>query len=348
VAFRDADAEPLVAINARAAVRAQIGGVERLAREMALRLPALAPGRYRVLRPAAALAHRAGHAWEQAVLPLKAARCALLYSPANLAPVISARNVLVIHDVAALRHPEAYSRTYVEYQRIMLSALARRARLLITVSEFSRGELIEVLGAAPERVEVIPDGVDERFGAELDPASTLERYQLQGQYVLAVGTASARKNLAILERAAEVLRGEGIELVLAGSDRSYLRGGPTALRRLGYVSEADLPALYAGARALAMPSLYEGFGLPCLEAMACGVPVVASSSGALPETVGDAALLVDAEDGEGFVTALLTAVGDEPIRGKLIAAGRSRAARYPWSRTAELTDQAIGRLLAGR
>jgi hypothetical protein len=105
---------------------------------MVARLPKLAPGRYRPIQPRRGLAHRAGHVWEQAVLPVRAAGCALIYSPANLAPVALRRNVLVIHDAAALRHPEAYSRPYVAYQRLMLPRLVRRARLVITVSEFSR------------------------------------------------------------------------------------------------------------------------------------------------------------------------------------------------------------------
>ena len=158
-----ADARALVAINARAAVRAEIGGVERFAREMARRLPALRPERYRVVRPPPALAHRAGHLWEQLALSLQARDCALVYSPANLAPALSGHNVVVIHDAAALRHPEAYSRPYVAYQRRMLPLIAARARLLITVSEFSRGELVELLGVPAERVRVIPEGVGERF-----------------------------------------------------------------------------------------------------------------------------------------------------------------------------------------
>jgi alpha-1,3-rhamnosyl/mannosyltransferase len=120
------------------------------------------------------------------------------------------------------------------------------------------------------------------------------------------------------------------------------------MRRLGYVADQDLPALYAGARGLAMPSRYEGFGLPCLEAMACGTPVVASRSAALPETVGDAGLLVDADDGQGFAVALLAAACDQELRTRLVEAGRERAARFPWSRTAELTDDAMARLLVGR
>jgi glycosyltransferase involved in cell wall biosynthesis len=335
----------VVAINARAAVRAEIGGVERLAREMAQRLPALRPDRYRVIRPPAGLAHRAGHAWEQAVLPIQVAREAALYSPANLAPLRYRRNVLVIHDVAALRHPEAYSRPYVEYQRRLLPRLARDASALITVSEFSRADLIDVLGAPAQRVTVIPEGVDERFFGDPDPAAAAARYDLAGPYALAVGTMSARKNLGALEQAARSLHDRGIELVLAGSDRGYLRGSQAGLRRLGYVDEELLPGLYAGALALAMPSGYEGFGLPCLEAMAAGTPVVAADAGALPETCGDAALLVGPSDAAGFADALTAAAWDDQVRARLIEAGRRRAAEFSWTRTAQLTDALIGTVI---
>lgn len=211
-----AAADRTVAINARATVRQEIGGVERFAREMAARLPALAPERYRVIRPPAALAHRAGHAWEQLVLPARSRDAALLLSPANLAPVLSRRNVVVLHDVAALRHPEAYSAVYVGYQRVMLPAIARGARMVLTVSEFSRRELIDVLGVQPEDVRVIPEGVDERFHPDIDPAHLRHRLGLTRPYVLAVGTASARKNLAVLDAVAPELATHGIELVLGG------------------------------------------------------------------------------------------------------------------------------------
>lgn len=333
-------------MNARAAVRDHIGGVERLAREMALRLPALRPDRYQVARPPRALAHRAGHAWEQGLLPVLATSRALLYSPANLAPVLYPRNALVIHDAAALRHPEAYSDLYVAYQRRLLPALARRARVLITVSEFSRGELVEMLGVAPERVHVIPNGVDEAFARAVPDPQVRARYELPERYVLALGTVSERKNLGVLERAAAALRPEGVELVLAGSDRGYLRGSAAGLRRIGYVADEDLPALYAGAVALAMPSRYEGFGLPCLEAMAAGTPVVAAQRGALPEIVAQAGLLADPDDVDAFTDALLSVVADAGLRANLAEAGRQRAAGFSWERTAALTDAVLAAAVA--
>jgi glycosyltransferase involved in cell wall biosynthesis len=336
-----------VAINGRAAARSEIGGVERVAREMSARLPELRPDRYRLVSPPPDMAHRAGQAWEQTVLPVRARGARLIYSPANLAPLRSTRNVVVIHDVAALRHPEWYSRTYVEYQRRMLPAIAARARQVITVSEFARGEIAAVLDLDPGRIAVIPNGVGEQFSQRADPGPARAAYGLRRPYALVVGTRIGRKNLAALAAAERRLRELDVELVSAGSGRGYMRPGDAPPgRALGYVDDALLPALYAGAELVLMPSLYEGFGLPCLEAMAAAVPVVAADRGALPETCGQAALLVDPEDPEALAEAAHTAVTDGRRRVELMEAGLRRAAELTWDRTAAATDELIGRLLA--
>jgi glycosyltransferase involved in cell wall biosynthesis len=336
-----------VVIDARAAVRREIGGVERVAREMTARLPALAPGRYAVRRPPRALAHAAGHLWEQAVLPLAARRAKLIYCPANLGPLVSRRTVVVIHDTAALRHPEWYSPLYARYQSRVLPVLARRALGVITDSQFARAEVADRLEVPVERVSVVPLGVDERFSPDADPEPARSEHGLERPYVLAVGSRIARKNLAALSEAARRLRAAGFELVTAGSGRGYMRAEADAsLRALGYVADEQLPGLYAGAAAFAMPSLYEGFGLPCLEAMACGTPVVAADRTALPETCGDAALLVDPTDAAAVADALVAAATDEAVSGPLIRAGLERAARYTWRHSAELTDRVLGGLLA--
>ena len=334
-----------VVIDARAAIRREIGGVERHAREMAARLPALRPERYQVVRPRPRLAHRAGHAWEQLALPLVARRAQLIYCPANLAPLGSRRNVVVIHDVAALAHPHWYGRAYVRWQGLALPRIAARARLVITVSEFSRGEIAERLNVPAGKIAVVPNGVSERFSPGADPAAARAALGLGRPYVLALATRIARKNLSMLGAAEQALAEQGIELVTAGSGRGYMHAEDRpAGRALGYVPEELLPGLYAGALAFALPSVYEGFGLPVLEAMASGTPVVAADRAALPEVCGGAALVADPDDPDAFAAALLRAAG--PERERLAAAGRERAAGFSWERSAELTDAAIATLLA--
>jgi glycosyltransferase involved in cell wall biosynthesis len=335
---------PLFAIDARAAARPELGGVERWARELAARLPALRPGGYAVLRPPRALAHRAGHAWEQGVLPLRAARLGAraLLCPANLAPLAFPRNVVVLHDAAALRHPGWYSPAYAAWQRRVLPPIARRALALITVSEFSRAELRELLGV--ERVSVVPGAVDPAFSPQADAARARAALGLARPYVLCVASHTARKNVAALVPAARALAAEGVEVVLAGGHRPQFAAerGLGELRLLGHVPDEILPGLYAGAEAFALPSRYEGFGLPVLEAMAAGTPVVAADTSALPETCGGAARLA-APSGEAFRDTLVALLADAAERERLRAVGLERAARFTWEATARAVDAVMER-----
>jgi glycosyltransferase involved in cell wall biosynthesis len=322
----------VIALNARAAARPELGGVERWARELAARLPAL--GGYDVIRPPAALSHRAGHAWEQAVLPARARGATLLLNPANLAPIAFPRNGVIIHDAAALRRPEWYSDPYARWQQRVLPLIARRARLVITVSEFSKREVKELLGVD---AEVVPGGVDERFRPDADPEPARAALNLRRPYVLTVASRIARKNLSSLAATARRLETQGIELVAAGPDRPQFRetgAQSNGVRALGHVPDDHLPGLYAGASAFVLPSWHEGFGLTCLEAMACGVPVVAARAGALPETCGDAARYADPFDPEDIATQVEAAIGDEALR----QAGPRRASAYSWDRTVRELD----------
>ena len=317
-----------IVINARAAARPELGGVERWARELATRLPALRPGGYRVARPPQALSHRAGHLWEQVALPALAHGAPAVLCPANLAPLALRNTVVVIHDAAALRNPGWYSRAYVAWQARVLPAIARRAAHVVTVSEFSRAELASVLGLDPARISVVAGGVGEQFRPDVAP------FAHPRPYLLTVASHTARKNLGALDAAARGL--DGLDVLVAGGDRPQFAGetGLEHVRLLGHVDEAALPGLYAGAQAVVVPSLHEGFGLVALEAMAAGTPVVATRAGALPETCGDAAVLVEPTP-EALAAGIEEALRD---RDRLVAAGRARAAGFTWDRTARAID----------
>ncbi len=334
-----------VLIDARAAVRPELGGVERWARELADRLPAAFPDVYAAVRPPVALSHRAGQIWEQSVLALRA-RSALLLCPANLAPLAARRTAVVIHDVAPLREPSWYSPAYVRWQRFVLPRIARRAELVITPSQFARDEIAELLGVATGRITVVPGGVDPAFSPAADAGVARAVLGLGDRpYVLTVASRTARKNLAVLAGPAAALAEHGIALFAAGGDRPQFRGGRLGghVLELGHVDDRLLPGLYAGAAAFVLPSLYEGFGLTAIEALAAGVPVVAADRAALPEVTGGAAELVDPTDPDAITAALLGAIA---APGRRREAGLTLAATYSWERTAREVDAALRPLTA--
>jgi glycosyltransferase involved in cell wall biosynthesis len=298
-----------------------------------------------VARPPRALAHRAGHAWEQLVLPAsRAGRGArAILCPANLAPLVGRRNVVVLHDVAPLREPAWYSDLYVRWQRAVLPRIAQRAALVLTPSSFSRDEVVELLGVPATRVAVVPGGVDDRFEPSADAGPARVACGLtERPYVLTVASRTARKNLGVLDLAAGRLRARGVDLVAAGGDRPQFRSEQDTAG-VRHVDDTLLPGLYAGAAAFVLPSLYEGFGLTALEALASGVPVVAADRGALPEVCGKAAQLVDPTDAEAVADALERAL-DDPA--PWCVAGPARAAPLTWDATARRVDALLTEVIA--
>jgi glycosyltransferase involved in cell wall biosynthesis len=292
-----------------------------------------------------------GHTWEQFALPLELPRGSLLFSPGNCGPLAVRRQVLTIHDVAPLDHPQWFSRRFSLWYGALLPRLARRVKLILTDSRFSRQRIIERTGVHEDKVVSIPLGVEPRFCPlpEDTLRQVLRQYPIGGPYVLAVSALSSRKNVARLLEAWQRLghKAEGFSLVVAGdlglafSDLSGCAALPSSVVHLGRVRDEHLPALYNGATGFVYPSLYEGFGLPPLEAMACGTPVVASNSTSLPEAVGDAALLVDPLSVESMADGLGRLVHDSILRQSLRAKGLEHVRQFNWDKTAEQTRRAL-------
>jgi glycosyltransferase involved in cell wall biosynthesis len=256
--------------------------------------------------------------------------------------------VATVHDVFSLDSEEWADEGFREKKKKVYADLAARARFLLFVSSHSRDRFLAHIPVEAERVRVVPEGVDASFG-KIDAASAAAarvRLGVPPEYLLFVGQLAARKNAVRVLEAVARLPATAPPLVLAGPrkhgweevrDAYHRLGlGPRA-QFLGHVAEGDLAPLYAGARALVFPSLDEGFGLPVLEAFACGTPVLASTAGALPETAGGGALLVDPLSVDAIADGLSRILGDEALRAGLVAKGRARAAELSWDETARRT-----------
>lgn len=333
-----------IAINGRF-LSQRVTGVERYAREVIAR-GAIAAS---MVTPRRAIRGVRGHLWEQSVLPARVGRD-LLWSPCNTGPLAVARQVVTIHDCAFYDQPEGFSRKFAAWYHWLVPRLARRIRRIITVSNFSKSRLVDYCRVPERKIAVIPQGVDERFHPQSEDAiaNTRAALGLPEQYVLFVGNLVPRKNLLRLLAAWNLVSAQfpALKLVLAGaSDQLFADAGlgqlPASVRAAGYVADEHLPALYCGAMAFAYPSLYEGFGLPVLEAMACGVPVLTSNTTSLPEVAGDAALLVDPYSEEAIAQGLRQLLGDGLLRDELAARGLARAASFTWERTARATCEVL-------
>jgi len=272
--------------------------------------------------------------------------------------------VATVHDLIPLRFPAAVSSRFRLLFRALIGRTIRASRRVITVSEFTRREILERWPSAADKVAVVPNGVDPAFSAAGDAAEdrrVRERHGLAGRYLLFVGVFEPRKNVPLLVDAFEILRhtrpeASDLQLALAGgagwrgeviAEGVRSRGLDPAVKLLGYVPEADLPALYRGAALAVIPSQYEGFGLPAIEAMACGAPVLASDAAALPETVGDAGELFTPGD-PGTLARRIADLAAAP--GRLAAMrekGIARAAGFSWDRTAARTLEVYRDALRG-
>jgi glycosyltransferase involved in cell wall biosynthesis len=241
--------------------------------------------------------------------------------------------IVTVHDLAVLRQPEVFPAWTRLYGRTALRPTLRAADRVFAVSEFSKREVVELARVDADRVDVVPNA--------LEPVFTAAGPRLEGDYVLAVGTLEPRKNLA---RVIEATARAGVELRLVG-ERGWGDAGVSGehVSWLGRIDDDELAAAYRGARCLVFPSLYEGFGIPALEAMACGTPVVTSAGGALEEVTGGAAVLVDPLDPAAIAAGIDEA---DRRRDELVRRGLERARHYTWERALDAAVAGYRRVLS--
>jgi glycosyltransferase involved in cell wall biosynthesis len=290
--------------------------------------------------------------WHRARLPLPVewliGNVDLFHGPDFSLPPLksSTRAIVTVHDLSYLRLPHCFEPALLDYLVGAVQRAANRADWVLADSESTRRDVIELLAVPEERTSALYPGVEPRFNPHQE-SDNLERvrskYQLPDRFILSVGTVQPRKNYERLVEAFVQMEIDELSLVIVGGkgwlyqsllDRIETLNLGARVLLTGYIDDIDLPAIYASALAFALPSLYEGFGIPALEAMACGIPVVTADNSSLPEVVGDAGLLVNAQDTPALADALTRALTDTELRHTMVNRGLAQASRFTWEKAA--------------
>ena len=332
----------------------QTTGVQRVAHEITRRLA----GNVEVCQPQAKLRGWRGHLWEQTTLP-RQTRHGVLWSPCASGPVAGSRQVVTFHDLFVIDSPEWYKKAYAAWYGYATRKLALSAAHIIAVSEYTKSRLVERLAIDPGKITVIHNGVDASLFSATRESAPEVRAALKlpsSKYLLSVGSLEPRKNLRTLLAAWEKIVGElpsDIWLIISGAcdENVYRNAGLTKLPDrvflTGYVPDQYLPGLYASSMGFVYPSLAEGFGLPPLEAMACGVPVLTSNATALPEVCSNAALYFDPTSADDLACNIKLLLSNTNLRQNLSTLGRDRAACFNWERTTDQTLHVLRTIAAG-
>jgi glycosyltransferase involved in cell wall biosynthesis len=295
-------------------------------------------------------------AWENTVLPRLVRRYCpdVFHSPGNVLPAgVACRTVVTVHDLQYVHYPENFAGLRRAYLRWRVPASVRRATRVMCDSDSTRRDVMQQFHVGNKNLAVVHLGglPDEELNGPWKAAEVRQRYNIDGPYLLSVGSSLPHKNLVRMVEAFASIAGKVEQrLVITGEGFSHREGIVTLLAQmpaehrarvqlLGFLPRADLPGLYAGADAFIFPSLFEGFGIPAIEAMNCGCPVIASKATSLPEVVGDAGLLFDALDLRDMAAAMLRICSDGALREDLRNRGTKRSSEFTWSRTADATTR---------
>lgn len=270
---------------------------------------------------------------------------AIFHSPSYVSsPFIKIRSIMTIHDLNHLRFPQFYTPFHKYYYNYIVKPSANKASKILTVSNFSRMELLEWLKCNNDKIICTYNGIDEAFRVIKDKnvlKSVKEKYKLPDKFILYVGNQKPHKNLQTIIKSMKYI--DDVKLVINGKGNEFINNCikesmvEDKVLKIGFIEEKDLPKVYNLATVFVFPSLYEGFGLPPLEAMACGCPAIVSNASSLPEVVGEAGLKVDPLDDKGFADAINKVIKDDVLREQLICEGLERVSKYSWNSLVEDT-----------